>query len=118
MLLQLLLLFTYTLFPVTTTEEPDHSGTYTYDVKHTPYGDFAGRIVVEKEKKGYKVAIINDKGENFNAVVTRQKSNRIVLNTNFEHMDAVLYGYFKVDKLIARIEGKGDPFLYKLIAWK
>ncbi|MBW8686004.1 hypothetical protein [Chitinophaga rhizophila] len=96
----------------------DFSGTYKYEVKDTPYGNFAGSIKLAKGKEGYKVEIVNNKGEQFSARIVHLRDTRIILATNFEHSDAMLYGYFKGDSLSARIEAKGDPFLYKLVAHK
>jgi hypothetical protein len=99
-------------------QDPDFSGTYNYEIRDTPYGDFSGKIILQKQKEGYKINIVNNKGEQFNARIIRLKNNRIVLATNFEHADAMLYGYFQGDILSARVEAKGDAFLYKLIARK
>lgn len=122
MLLQLLFLIVNISTTVNTspsrTQDTDFSGTYRYEMRDTPYGDFAGKIILKKEKGNYKIEMINNKGEQFSARVVRLKGNRIVLSTNFEYADATLYGYFQEDALSARIEAKGDPFLYKFIARK
>ncbi|UCJ05006.1 hypothetical protein KTO58_15005 [Chitinophaga pendula] len=100
------------------TQDTDFSGTYQYEMKNTPYGDFMGKIILKKEKETYRIEVVNNKGEQFSARIIRLKGNRIVMATNFEYADATLYGYFRENALSARIEAKGDPFLYKFIARK
>lgn len=99
-------------------QQPDFSGTYKYELKDTPYGNFAGQITLQKQNESYKGEIVNDKGVKFTANVVRLNGNRIVIATNIEYSDAMLSGYFQGDSLIAKIEVKGDKFLYKFNAKK
>jgi hypothetical protein len=96
----------------------DYSGAWKYEIKNTPYGDFSGKIQLDKDKDTYKAAIINDGGTRYWAKILRFKGSRIVMATNLEETDGLLSGYFQGDSLVGRLEVKGDAFVYKIIAKK
>jgi len=97
---------------------PDYSGSWGYEVKNTPYGNFYGTIFLIKAGSTYKGNVVNRAGKQYKLEVLRLKGNRLVFTSDVEETNSVFTCNFKGDSLLATVEVKGDNFLYKLKARK
>lgn len=95
--------------------QPNFSGSYKYECKNTPSGDYFGTLTLKKVSEQYVGDIINSKGRKFEITFLRQKGNRLIFSSNLEDTNnSILTCDFQGDSLRATIEVKGDDFLYKL----
>lgn len=92
----------------------DLAGTWAYEVKDTPYGDYYGDLVLEKDDNTYKGKIVNDEGTTYQIDIIKVKGNKMVFTSDIEGTDSMFSANFQGDSLNAVIEVKGDDFLYKL----
>ena len=92
----------------------DLAGTWAYEIKETPYGDYYGDLILEKDDNTYQGKIVNDEGITYQIDVIRVKGNKMVFTSDVEDTDSMFSANFQGDSLNAVIEVKGDDFLYKL----
>ena len=73
----------------------DYAGTWNYEVKDTPTGDYFGKIILVKDKKTYKGEAINKAGIKFRFDLVSMKGNQLVFNTNLEDTNSMVNCTFK-----------------------
>lgn len=96
----------------------DFSGTWNYEVKNTPSGDYFGKIILVKDKKTYKGEAINKGGIKFRFDLVSIKGNQVVFNTNLENTNSIVNCTFKGNSMTANVKVAGDDFAYKMKAKK
>jgi hypothetical protein len=96
----------------------DYAGTWNYEVKDTPSGDYFGKIILVKEKKTYKGEAINKAGIKFRFDLVSMKGNQVVFNTNLENTNTIVNCTFKGNAMTADVKVAGDDFAYKMKAKK
>jgi len=99
-----------------TKKKTDFSGSWKYEVRDTPSGDFFGNIVLKKVNGKYQGEIINDKGSKDSISVTSVTGNKMVFTSHVEQADETFNCVFTGDSLHADIDVVGDNFTYKLRA--
>jgi hypothetical protein len=92
----------------------DYSGTWAYEVKDTPYGNYSGRIILTKKQKIYKGKAINKEGVKFTFDFVEKKGEVLIFRTNLEETNSMVYCKFFGDSLMANVKVAGDDFAYKL----
>jgi hypothetical protein len=92
----------------------DYSGTWAYEVKDTPYGNYSGKIILTKNQKIYKGEAINQSGVKFAFDFVEKKGDILIFRTNLEETNSMVYCKFKGDSLRANVKVQGDDFAYKL----
>jgi len=96
----------------------DFSGTWNYEVKDTPSGDYSGKIILVKDKKTYKAQAINKAGKKFRFDLVSIKGNKLVFSTNLEDTNSMVNCTFKGNAMTADVKVLGDDFAYKMKAKK
>jgi hypothetical protein len=96
----------------------DYAGTWNYEVKDTPSGDYFGKIILIKNKKNYKGEAINKAGIKFRFDLVSMKGNQVVFNTNLENTNTIVNCTFKGNAMTADVKVAGDDFAYKMKAKK
>jgi hypothetical protein len=99
-----------------TKKKTDFSGTWKYEVRDTPSGDFFGNIILKKVNEKYTGEIINDKGLKDSIHVTEHEGNKLVFTSQVEEADETFHCVFTGDSLHASIDVVGDNFNYQLRA--
>ena len=94
----------------------DFSGTWNYEVKNTPSGDYSGKIILVKDKKTYKGEAINKAGIKFRFDLVSMKGNQLVFNTFLENANSIVNCTFKGNTMTANVKVEGDDFAYKMKA--
>ncbi len=94
----------------------DFSGTWNYEVKDTPSGDYFGKIILVKDKKTYKGEAINKTGIKFRFDLVSMKGNQLVFSTNLEDTNSMVNCTFKGNAMNANVKVEGDDFAYKMKA--
>ena len=94
----------------------DFSGTWNYEVKNTPSGDYFGKIILVKDKKTYKGEAINKAGIKFRFDLVSMKGNQLVFSTNLEDTNSMVNCTFKGNTMTANLKVAGDDFAYKMKA--
>lgn len=94
----------------------DYAGTWNYEVKDTPTGDYFGKIILVKDKKTYKGEAINKAGIKFRFDLVSMKGNQLVFNTNLEDTNSMVNCTFKGNAMTANVKVAGDDFAYKMKA--
>ena len=94
----------------------DFSGTWNYEVKNTPSGDYFGKIILVKDKKTYKGEAINKAGIKFRFDLVSMKGNQLVFNTFLENANSIVNCTFKGNTMTANVKVEGDDFAYKMKA--
>ena len=97
---------------------PDYAGTWSYEVKDTPTGDYSGKIILVKDKKTYKGEAINKAGIKFRFDLVSMKGNKLVFSTNLEQTNSMVNCTFKGNSMTADIKVAGDDFAYKMVSKK
>ena len=92
----------------------DFAGTWNYEVKDTPTGDYFGKIILVKNKKTYKGEAINKAGIKFRFDLVSMKGNKLVFSTNLEETNSMVNCTFKVNTMTADVKVAGDDFAYKM----
>ena len=92
----------------------DYAGTWNYEVKDTPTGDYFGKIILVKNKKTYKGEAINKAGIKFRFDLVSMKGNKLVFSTNLEETNSMVNCTFKVNTMTADVKVAGDDFAYKM----
>ena len=92
----------------------DFAGTWNYEVKDTPTGDYFGKIILVKNKKTYKGEAINKAGIKFRFDLVSMKGNKLVFSTNLEETNSMVNCTFKVNTMTADVKVAGDDFDYKM----
>ena len=95
---------------------PDYAGTWNYEVKDTPSGDYFGKIILVKDKKTYKGEAINKAGIKFRFDLVSMKGNQLVFNTYLENTNSMVNCTFKGNAMTANVKVEGDDFAYKMKA--
>ena len=95
---------------------PGFSGTWNYEVKDTPSGDYFGKIILVKDKKSYKGEVINKAGIKFRFDLVSMKGNQLVFSTNLEDTNSTVNCTFKGNAMTANVKVAGDDFAYKMKA--
>ena len=95
---------------------PGFSGTWNYEVKDTPSGDYFGKIILVKDKKSYKGEVINKAGIKFRFDLVSMKGNQLVFSTNLEDTNSTVNCTFKGNTMTANVKVAGDDFAYKMKA--
>ena len=93
---------------------PDYAGTWNYEVKDTPTGDYFGKIILVKDKKTYKGEAINKAGIKFRFDLVSMKGNKLVFSTNLEETNSTVNCTFKGNAMTADVKVAGDDFAYKM----
>lgn len=96
----------------------DFTGTWNYEVKDTPSGDYFGKIILVKDKKTYKGEAINKAGIKFRFDLVSVKGNQLVFSTNLEDTNSMVNCTFKGNTMTANVKVAGDDFAYKMKARK
>lgn len=96
----------------------DFTGTWNYEVKDTPLGDYFGKIILVKDKKTYKGEAINKAGIKFRFDLVSMKGNQLVFSTNLEDTNSMVNCTFKENTMTANVKVAGDDFAYKMKARK
>jgi hypothetical protein len=94
----------------------DYAGTWNYEVKDTPSGDYFGKIILVKDKKTYKGEAINKAGIKFRFDLVSMKGNQLVFSTNLENTNSTVNCTFKGNAMTANVKVAGDDFGYKMKA--
>ena len=94
----------------------DFAGTWNYEVKDTPTGDYFGKIILVKNKKTYKGEAINKAGIKFRFDLVSMKGNKLVFSTNLEETNSMVNCTFKVNTMTADVKVAGDDFAYKMVS--
>jgi hypothetical protein len=97
-------------------KDPDYAGTWNYEVKDNPSGDYFGKIILVKDKKTYKGEAINKAGIKFRFDLVSMKGNQLVFNTNLENTNSIVNCTFKGNVMTANVKVAGDDFAYKMKA--
>ena len=97
---------------------PDFAGTWNYEVKDTPTGDYSGKIILVKDKKTYKGEAINKAGLKFRFDLVSMKGNKLVFSTNLEETNSTVNCTFKGNTMTADVKVAGDDFAYKMVSKK
>ena len=92
----------------------DYAGTWNYEVKDTPTGDYSGKIILVKDKKTYKGEAINSAGTKFRFDLVSMKGNKLVFSTNLEETNSTVNCTFKGNTMTADVKVAGDDFAYKM----
>ncbi len=95
---------------------PDYSGTWNYEVKDTPSGDYSGKIILVKNKKTYTGEAINKAGIKFRFDLVSMKGNQMTFSTNLENTNSTVNCTFKGNTMTANVKVAGDDFAYKMKA--
>lgn len=93
---------------------PDYAGTWNYEVKNTPTGDYFGRIILIKDKKIYKGEAINKAGIKYRFDLVSMKGNQLIFSTNLEDTNSMVNCTFKGNTMTANVKVLGDDFAYKM----
>jgi hypothetical protein len=96
----------------------DYAGTWNYEIKDTPSGDYFGKIILVKDKKTYKGEAINKAGIKFRFDLVSMKGNQLVFNTFLENVNSIVNCTFKGNTMTANVKVAGDDFAYKMKAKK
>ena len=99
-----------------TKKKTDFSGTWKYEVRDTPSGDYFGNLVLKKVNGKYQGQIINDQGMKDSIKVTEVTGNKMVFTAQVEQADETFNCVFTGDSLHAAIDVVGDNFKYQLRA--
>ena len=94
----------------------DYAGTWNYEVKNTPSGDYSGKIILVKDKKTYKGEAINSSGTKFRFDLVSMKGNKLVFSTNLEETNSTVNCTFKGNAMTADVKVAGDDFAYKMVS--
>ena len=94
----------------------DYAGTWNYEVKDTPSGDYSGKIILVKDKKTYKGEAINKAGIKFRFDLVSMKGNQLIFSTNLEDTNSMVNCTFKGNTMTANVKVEGDDFAYKMKA--
>jgi hypothetical protein len=94
----------------------DYAGTWNYEVKDTPSGDYFGKIILVKDKKTYKGEAINKAGIKFRFDLVSMKGNQLVFSTNLEDTNSMVNCTFKGNSMTANVKVLDDDFAYKMKA--
>lgn len=94
----------------------DYAGTWNYEVKDTPTGDYSGKIILVKDKQTYKGEAINKAGTKFRFDLVSMKGNKLVFSTNLEETNSMVNCTFKVNTMTADVKVAGDDFAYKMVS--
>jgi hypothetical protein len=92
----------------------DYSGTWAYEVKNTPSGNYSGKIILTKNQKIYNGEAINQAGVKYTFDFVEKKGEILTFRTNLEQTNSMVYCKFIGDSLRANIKVAGDDFAYKL----
>ena len=92
----------------------DYAGTWNYEVKDTPTGDYSGKIILVKDKQTYKGEAINKAGTKFRFDLVSMKGNKLVFSTNLEETNSTVNCTFKGNTMTADVKVAGDDFAYKM----
>ena len=92
----------------------DYAGTWNYEVKNTPSGDYSGKIILVKDKKTYKGEAINKAGIKYRFDLVSMKGNKLVFSTNLEETNSTVNCTFKGNTMTADVKVAGDDFAYKM----
>ena len=96
----------------------DYTGTWNYEIKNTPTGDYFGKIILVKDKKTYKAQAINKAGIKYRFDLVSMKGNQLVFSTNLEETNSTVNCTFKGNAMTANVKVLGDDFAYKMKAKK
>ncbi len=96
----------------------DFAGTWNYEVKNTPSGDYAGKIILVKNKQTYKGEAINKNGIKYRFDLVSMKGNLLVFSSNLEETNSTVTATFKGNTMTANVKVLGDDFAYKMNATK
>ena len=96
----------------------NYAGTWNYEVKNTPSGDYFGKIILVKDKKTYRGEVINEAGIKFRFDLVSMKGNHLVFNTNLENTNSMVNCTFNGNTMTADVKVAGDDFAYKMKAKK
>ena len=96
----------------------DYTGTWNYEIKNTPTGDYFGKIILVKDKKTYKAQAINKAGIKYRFDLVSMKGNQLVFSTNLEETNSTVNCTFKGNAMTANVQVLGDDFAYKMKAKK
>ena len=94
----------------------DFAGTWNYEVKDTPTGDYFGKIILVKDKKTYKGEAINKAGIKFRFDLVSMKGNKLVFSSNLEQTNSMVNCVFKGNTMTADVKVAGDDFAYKMVS--
>ena len=94
----------------------DYAGTWNYEVKDTPTGDYFGKIILVKDKKTYKGEAINKAGIKFRFDLVSMKGNKLVFSSNLEQTNSMVNCVFKGNTMTADVKVAGDDFAYKMVS--
>lgn len=94
----------------------DYAGTWNYEVKDTPSGDYFGKIILVKDKKTYRGEAINKAGIKFRFDLVSMKGNQMVFSTNLENTNSMVNCTFKGNIMTAHVKVLEDDFDYKMKA--
>jgi hypothetical protein len=94
----------------------DYSGTWMYEVKNTPSGNYSGKIILTKNQKIYNCVAINQAGIKYTFDFVEKKRDVLIFRTNLEETNSMVYCKFFGDSLRANVKVAGDDFPYKLKA--
>ena len=97
---------------------PDYAGTWNYEVRDTPTGDYSGKIILVKDKQTYKGEAINSAGTKFRFDLVSMKGNKLVFSTNLEETNSTVNCTFKGNTMTADVKVAGDDFAYKMVSKK
>ncbi len=92
----------------------DYSGTWVYEVKDTPSGNYSGKIILTKNQNIYKGQAINQSGVKYTFDFVEKKGDILIFRTNLEETNSLVYCKFVGDSLTADVKVQGDSFPYKL----
>jgi hypothetical protein len=93
---------------------PDFSGTWAYEVRNTPSGDYSGNIILIKVNQQYTGNIINTAGMKDTIHVLESKGNKLVFTSDIEDAHETFSCTFFGDSVRADIKVEGDDFDYQL----
>ena len=94
----------------------NYAGTWNYEVKDTPTGDYSGKIILVKDKQTYKGEAINKAGIKFRFDLVSMKGNKLVFSTNLEETNSTVNCTFKGNTMTADVKVAGDDFAYKMVS--
>jgi len=94
----------------------DYSGVWAYEVKDTPYGDYFGKMYLDKDGASYTGKFITSKEVEYKLKVVRVKGGRMLITSDIEETNSTISGTFDGDSLKATVEVEGDGFLYTMKA--
>jgi len=92
----------------------DISGTWSYEVRNTPSGDYTGSIDLRKVNYKYEGEIVESNGMKYPLTVIEYKGDKLVFTSTVENTNSTFTCTFFGDSIKADIDVQGDDFQYKL----